>query len=62
MVFLSTHLSALGRTLDCVGALGIKACQMTITAKIALVGLMIMGHALEHDRLSLYNFAVLENH
>lgn len=61
MVFLSTHLSALGRTLD-LAALGIKACQMTITAKIALVRLMIMGHALEHDRLGLYNFAVLENH
>jgi hypothetical protein len=55
-VIFSTHLSALGRTLDCVGALGIKTCQMTIMAKIALVLLMIMGRALEHDRFSFYNF------
>lgn len=55
----SPHISAL---LDCIWALRIKARQMTITAKIALVLLMIMGHALECDRLSLYHFAVLEKH
>lgn len=56
MVVFSTHLSTLGRTVDCVGALGIKACRMTITAKNALVHLMTVGHALKHDRFSLYNF------